>query len=146
MHGLRRGARSWMFDKFVDVRFEFCNVRRLQIPPIGSQHCVKTIGSRENDLGDSLATLGYQGRRQQVLELMCQLAELPESTCRGIALKRVHGATDAGQRIGIAPIVLEKDSRFIQLLQQILRTLKKEFAKFGGAFIGKKVQPATSMR
>jgi hypothetical protein len=135
-----------MLDKFADVRLEFCNVRRLQISAIRSQHCVKAVGSGENDLGDSLATLGYQGRRQQVLEFMRQFTKLPESTCRGIALERVHGATHASQGIGIARIALEKDSRFIQFLQQILRALKKEFAKFGGAFIGKKVQPATSMR
>jgi hypothetical protein len=146
MRRLSREARFWVSDKFAVVRFQLRDVGRLQIAAIGTQHRVEAVGGGENDFGDSLAALGYQGGRQQVLKFMRQLAELPKSARCGIALEGVHGATHASQGIGIARINLEKNPRFVQLLQQVLRALKEEFAKFGGAFIGKKVQPATSMR
>jgi hypothetical protein len=72
--------------------------------------------------------------------------ELLESAGGGIALERVHGAADASQCVGVARIALKEDPRFVQLLQQILRALKEEFAKFNCALIGKKCQTATSMR
>jgi hypothetical protein len=107
---------------------------------------VKGVRGGENDFGDSLASLDDQSGRQQVLQAVRELAEIPESAGGGIALERVHGAAHASQCVGIARIVLEKDSCFIQLLKQILRALKEEFAKFCGALLGKKVQLATSMR
>src|ERR1700680_1869615 len=132
MHRLSREARFRISDKFADVRFEFRNVRRLQTAALGTQHRVEAVGGGENDLGDSLAALSYQGGRQQVLEFMRQLTELPEAARCGVALERVHGATHASESIGIARIDLKKNPRFVQLLQQILRALKEEFAKFGG--------------
>ncbi len=128
------------------MRPEFGDVGRLQIAAVGSEHCVEAVRGGENNLGDSLAALDDQGGSQQILEVVRKLTELPEPAGRGIALERVHGAADASQRLGIARIALQKDPRLVQLLQQFLRALKEEFAKFGGALLGKKVQPATSMR
>src|SRR6266576_3766217 len=107
---------------------------------------METVGGGENDFGDSLASRDDQSGRQQVLQAVREFAELAESAGGGIALEGVHGAAHASQCVGVARVALEKDPCFIQLLKQILRALKEEFAKFGGAFLGKKVQLATSMR
>ena len=128
------------------MRAKFGDVGRLQIAAIGSEHGVETVRGGKHNLGDSLATLDNQGGSQQILEVVRKLAELPEPASGGIALERVHGATHASQRIGVARIALDKDPRFLELLQQILSALKEELAEFGSAFLGEKIQPATSMR
>jgi hypothetical protein len=107
---------------------------------------VEAVRGGENDFGYGLTTFNYQGGSKQILQIVRKLTELAEPARSGIAFKCVHGAPHASQRVRVPRIGLEKDPCFVQLLQQILRALKKKFAKFCGAFIGKKVQPATSMR
>src|ERR1700676_1577583 len=92
---LGRETRSRMCDKFADVRLELGDVGRLQISPIGAQHCMKAVRGGENDLCDRLTAFDDQSGRKQVLQFMCELTQLPESAGRRIALERVHGATHA---------------------------------------------------
>jgi hypothetical protein len=111
-----------------------------------AKHGVKTVRGGKDNFGHYFSALDHQRGRQQIFNIVRELAELPESARGGVALQRVYRAPDASQGLGIRWIGFQEDSRLVQLLQLILRALKEEFAKFRRAFIGEKVHSFASIR
>jgi len=128
------------------MRSKLADIGRLQVPAMSAEHRMKAVRCGKNDFGDNLAPLIDELVCQQVLNVVGEFAELTVSAGGGIALKRVHRAPDAGQRLRVRRVGFEEDAGLIQLLQDVLRALKKELAKFRGAFIGKKVPSPASIR
>jgi hypothetical protein len=128
------------------MRPELADVGRLQVAAMGAEHGVKAVRRGKNDFRDHFAALIDELVCQQVLNVVGEFAELPVSASGGIALERVHRAPDASQRLRVRRVGFEEDAGLIQLLQDVLRALKKEFAKFRGAFIGEKVHSPASIR
>ena len=111
-----------------------------------AQHGMKAVRGGKDDLGYYFSPLGYERGRQYIFNIVREFAELPEAASGGIALERVHRPAHASQGVRVRGVGFQKDSGLVQLLQDILRALKEEFAKFRGAFIGKEVQSPASIR
>jgi hypothetical protein len=85
-------------------------------------------------------------RSEHVFEFMRQLAQLVESTGRGIAFQGVHGATDAAYHILIRGAGLEFEPGLVERLKQFGGGLKEESAQLAAAILGRTTHELTSLR
>src|SRR5215510_7031042 len=120
--------------------------RRLQLAAIGGKHGAERIGSNKHCLSQSPPAALSDFRRQQVLELVRQLAQFLETARGGISLERVHSTAHRPDDVGITRMLFQLQSFLIEHLQQFCCALKEEFAEFGSALVGEKAHPCTSSR
>jgi hypothetical protein len=119
---------------------------RFGLALIGGEDGAKTIRGGEDQLREVRAMRESDLRSEHVFEFMRQLAQLVESTGRGIAFQSVYGATDAAYHILIRGAGLEFEPGLVERLKQFSGGLKKESAQLAAAILGRTVHELTSLR
>src|SRR5579859_6894229 len=137
---------SWFLCNQAYVVSQGVAGRRVDPFAIGSEHGLESIRRCKNNF-DKRALGGINSlRSQRVFHLVRQRAQFLVSTGRRVPLEGMHYAANAPNDFRVARARLKLQSRLIKLLQQFLRTLKKQLAQLRRTFLGEEVHAGTSIR
>jgi hypothetical protein len=137
--------RFGLVQQFPDVFAEGASSGGLQLASVGRKHFVKCVSGRKDDFGRKAGILLRQLRSQHIFQIMGKLAQLTVAASSGVALERVHSATNVAKLLDVAGPLFEGQTRIVHALKDFLRALKKEIAELRGLLVGRESHWAASI-
>ena len=128
-----------------DVGTQRLNVRQIRLSAIRFKQRCKQVGGAQGELGNSPGRCRVV-KRQHVLELVCQFAELAVVAGSRVSFQRMDCAAQTARTFRIPGRFFQAQGFLVQPLDKLLRAFKEQLLEFAQAIVGGDAHTFTSRR